>query len=185
MRRQNLLFSVLLLIAFMGAAFITVSGQDSAWAQAQQVGSDTGLKLPRFVSLKSGRVNVRVGPGRQYDVVWTYQRAGLPVEIIAEYDNWRKIRDSEGDEGWIYHGLLSGRRTVLVTPWETETPTNARASDRSSARTTLLLEPQVLGDVEECTSNWCRIAGFSDGEEWRGWVEKNRLWGVYPDEEIE
>ena len=80
----------------------------------------TGLPLPRFVSLKSNNVNVRRGPGQDYDVAFTFVRAGLPVEITDEFDNWRKIRDSEGSEGWVFHSLLSGKRTAIVAPWEAE-----------------------------------------------------------------
>ena len=71
--------------------------------------------MPRFVSLKSDKVNVRGGPTKDHDVTWIYTRAGLPVEITAEFDNWRRIRDWEGSEGWVYHSLLSGRRTAMVT----------------------------------------------------------------------
>src|SRR5688572_3042889 len=78
----------------------------------------TGLPLPRFVSLKSNNVNVRRGPGQDYDVVFTYVREGLPVEITDEFENWRKIRDSDGSEGWVFHSLLAGKRTAIVAPWE-------------------------------------------------------------------
>src|SRR5262247_4652124 len=79
-------------------------------------GPKGGLPTPRFVSLKPDRVNVRGGPTRDHDVTFVYTRAGLPVEITAESDNWRRIRDWEGSEGWVYHSLLSGRRTAVVTP---------------------------------------------------------------------
>src|SRR5579864_9256912 len=75
----------------------------------------SGLPVPRYVSLKSDHVNVRAGPTKDNDVAWVYTRAGLPVEITAELDNWRRVRDSEGAEGWVYHSLLSGRRTAVVT----------------------------------------------------------------------
>ena len=79
-------------------------------------GPKSGLPVPRFVSLKPDRVNVRGGPTRDHEVTFVYTRAGLPVEITAESDNWRRIRDWEGSEGWVYHSLLSGRRTAVVTP---------------------------------------------------------------------
>src|ERR671931_2204472 len=79
-------------------------------------GPKSGLPMPRFVSLKPDRVNVRGGPTRDHEVSFVYTRAGLPVEITAESDNWRRIRDWEGSEGWVYHSLLSGRRTAVVTP---------------------------------------------------------------------
>jgi SH3-like domain-containing protein len=87
----------------------------AAGQAAGEIGSGTksGLPVPRFVSLKPDRVNVRGGPTRDHDVTFVYTRAGLPVEITAESDNWRRIRDSEGSEGWVYHSLLSGG----APPW--------------------------------------------------------------------
>ena len=78
----------------------------------------SGLPLPRFVSLKSGRVNSRIGPGLNYSVDWLYLKPGLPMEIIQEYDNWRRVRDADGAEGWINQSLLSGRRTAIAAPWQ-------------------------------------------------------------------
>src|SRR4029077_21108216 len=79
-------------------------------------GSVSGLPVPRFVSLKSDRVNVRSGPNKDQEVRWVYTHAGMPVEITAEFENWRRIRDWEGAEGWVYHSLLSGKRTAMVLP---------------------------------------------------------------------
>ena len=84
------------------------------FAAADPVGPVTGLPLPRYASLKTDRVNLREGPSKDHATKWVYQRAGLPVEITAEFDIWRKVRDSEGVEGWVLHSLLSGRRTALV-----------------------------------------------------------------------
>src|SRR6202023_3782272 len=86
--------------------------------RAEQIGSASGLPVPRYVSLKSDRVNLREGPSKDHRTVWVFQRAGLPVEITAEFETWRKVRDSEGSEGWVLHSLLSGRRTALVAPWK-------------------------------------------------------------------
>lgn len=85
-------------------------------AQNMTVGS-SGLPVPRFVSLKSDSVNVRQGPSRDQAVIWRYVRAGMPVEITQEFENWRRIRDFEGGEGWVFHSLLSGTRTAIVAPW--------------------------------------------------------------------
>jgi SH3-like domain-containing protein len=76
----------------------------------------SGLPLPRFVSLKAGRVNVRVGPGEDYKVAWVFTKSQLPVEVIQEFDTWRRIRDSDGQMGWVFHSLLSAKRTAVVTP---------------------------------------------------------------------
>ena len=77
-------------------------------------GRSTGLPVPRFVSLEADRVYLRYGPGREYPVSWVLARKGLPVEIIAEFDTWRKVKLHDGDEGWIYASLLSSRRTAMI-----------------------------------------------------------------------
>src|SRR5687768_4394476 len=86
----------------------------TAAAHADFTGSVSGLPVPRYVSLKADKVNMHIGPAKHYETKWVYQRAGLPVEITAEFENWRRIRDSDGTEGWVYHSLLSGRRTGVV-----------------------------------------------------------------------
>lgn len=141
----------------------------------------SGLPVPRFVSLKSDHVNVRVGPTKDNDVSWIYTRSSLPVEITAEFENWRRIRDSEGAEGWVYHSLLSGRRTAVVTAKVKEdlTPLHDRADPGSAVAARL--EPGVLATVRRCAGGWCRISGSG----FDGWIEQQRLWGVYPDEKIE
>ncbi|HET9272691.1 MAG TPA: SH3 domain-containing protein, partial [Methyloceanibacter sp.] len=90
------------------------------------------LPVPRFVSLKSDKVNVRRGPSTDQAIVWVFSRAGLPVEVIAESDNWRRVRDSEGADGWVFHSLLSGRRTVLVAPWSKSEESVPLYSSRSA-----------------------------------------------------
>src|SRR3954470_16731832 len=100
--------------AVLAGALLSVSGSNGFSAKDAAV-SSSGLPVPRYVSLKSDHVNVRAGPTKDNDVAWVYTRAGLPVEITAEFENWRRVRDSEGAEGWVYHSLLSGRRTAVVT----------------------------------------------------------------------
>jgi len=143
----------------------------------------SGLPLPRFVSLRAERVNVRSGPTKDNDVNWVYTRVGLPVEIIAEYDNWRRIRDWEGAEGWVLHSLLGGRRTALVSA-----PAKAvddfvalhASADKQSA-ITARVQSGVIGTVKRCSAQWCRITG----QGFDGWIEQERLWGVYPDETVD
>jgi SH3-like domain-containing protein len=149
-------------------------------ASAQlRIGPISGLPLPRFVSLKSDQVNVRRGPRETYDVAWTFVKVGLPVEVLEEYDTWRKIRDSDGEEGWVFHSLLAGKRTALVGPWLTE-PVELRRNPEPGAQVVALLEPNVLGDVIACDHDWCRLRG----EGFDGWLPQNMLWGVYPGEVI-
>ncbi|WP_342640729.1 SH3 domain-containing protein [Rhodoligotrophos ferricapiens] len=141
----------------------------------------SGQPLPRFVSLKSDKVNVRRGPSSDHQVAWVYSRRNLPVEIIAEFENWRRIRDSDGEEGWVYHSLLSSRRTVLVSPWKTGQTVMMVQQASDGSRPVAKVESGVLGVIEQCTGQWCRVeaGGYS------GWLPQNMLWGVYPGEKIE
>jgi SH3-like domain-containing protein len=152
-----------------------------ALSAAEQAGSATGLQLPRFASLKTDRVNLREGPSKDHPTKWVFQRAGLPVEITAEFETWRKVRDSEGAEGWVLHSLLSGRRTALVAPWKHGETFKlfVRASDSSDIAATL--QSGVLGDIRTCDGHWCRI----EGEGFDGYIQQTNLWGVYPGDRVE
>jgi len=153
----------------------------AAAAGAEQLGPASGLPLPRFVSLKADKVNMHIGPAKNHEVKWLYQRAGLPVEITAEFENWRRIRDSDGTEGWVYHSLLSGRRTGVVTAKSKDEliPLHERADGKSAV--IAQLQPGVLGSVKRCNSGWCRM----QGQGFDGWIPQDRLWGVYPNEKVE
>lgn len=145
----------------------------------------SGLPVPRFVSLKSDRVNLRNGPGTEYPTSWVFQRAGLPVEVIKEYEGWRQVRDAEGSTGWVLHSLLSGRRTALVMPWELKgdgpRPQIAlRASDSASARSVVSIEAGVIANVHSCDGRWCYVSI----ESFKGYLEQAKLWGVYPNEVV-
>jgi SH3-like domain-containing protein len=144
-------------------------------------GPKSGLPVPRFVSLKPDRVNVRGGPTRDHDVTFVYTRAGLPVEITAESDNWRRIRDWEGSEGWVYHSLLSGRRTAVVMPKDKTALVPLRDSADANSAVVAQLQAGVLAAVKHCTGSWCRIAGNN----FDGWIVQEQLWGVYPNEKVE
>lgn len=150
-------------------------------AAAQQIGQETGLPLPRFVSLKSPEVNVRVGPGSDYPVAWTYVRNGFPVEITQEFDNWRRVRDWEGNEGWVLGNLLAGARTVIVLPGDAGTPIAVHAQTSTDSQVVARLEPGVISPVDRCEDGWCRL---SDSR-FTGWVEQDLVWGVYPDEDFD
>lgn len=140
-------------------------------------GSKTGLKLPRFASLKSSEVNLRTGPGKRYPVDWVLTYRNMPVEIIGEFDGWRKVRDWKGSVGWVHRSMLSGRRWAMVRKGvqplfrapETTAPLVAR------------IEPKAIGRVLECQKIWCRI-DFSGFE---GWMRRAQFWGVYPGESID
>lgn len=148
-------------------------------AVAQQVGP-SGLPLPRFVSLRANRVNLRVGPGTNYAVEWMYTRSGVPMEIIQEYDNWRRVRDAEGAEGWINQSLLSGNRTAVAAPWHKgkDVQINLYREANRGSPIRAILEPGVITSVRACNGDWCEV----DTSGHRGWVEQAQLWGVYPGE---
>ncbi len=151
-----------------------------AHAQGTTIGQ-SGLKVPRFVSLKSDRVNVRAGPSTDHKVKWVFRRAGLPVEIVSEFDNWRQIRDSEGEEGWVFHSLLSGRRTALISPWQSVgTLVPLLRSPREDAPIALEAQIGVQVDIKECKKGWCEVIA----KKYTGWLKSNLLWGVYPNEEV-
>lgn len=171
-------------LGLLGLALAAGIGAGTARAANDiATGSQSGLPVPRFVSLKSDRVNVRGGPTKDHEVAWVFTRSGLPVEITAEYDNWRRIRDWEGSEGWVYHSLLSGRRTALIAgnPKAGGAPVSVHESADAHSRVTARLEAGVLGSVKRCSGKWCRIVG----EGFDGWIEQERLWGVYPNEKFE
>ena len=171
--------------ALLSLGMLTVGGLtpavDSASAQAVGPGR-SGLPIPRFVSLKSSRVNLRIGPGRTYPVDWMYMKAGLPVEVIQEYDNWRRVRDSEGAEGWINQSLLSGKRTGIATPWNIgkEATVSLLREPSADSRLVATIEPGVLGQIERCDGKWCDMR-FGN---LRGYVSQALIWGAYPDEQI-
>jgi SH3-like domain-containing protein len=171
------------------AALIACLAGAAAQAQEPPGGRrGTGLPVPRYVSLKTDRVNLREGPSKDHRTAWVFQRAGLPVEIVAEYETWRRIRDAEGTEGWVLHSLLSGRRTALVMPWaKGETPPiPLLESGEERAVVLARLQPGVIVNVKQCTGTWCRVAVVMDGaRDLDGFIRQDRLWGVYPNEKVE
>ncbi|MEQ8697411.1 MAG: SH3 domain-containing protein [Bauldia litoralis] len=148
-------------------------------APGAQIGP-SGLPVPRFVSLKASRVNVRVGPGEDYKIAWVFVKPGLPIEVVQEYDNWRRVRDADGTMGWIFQSLLSGKRTAVVAPWAGGDPRPIPSSAAPSSTITAYLEPGVMGEIDRCQQGFCKISGSG----FSGWIDREQLWGVYPDEEI-
>ena len=141
------------------------------------VGCVTNLPLPRYVSLKGSEGNARRGPGLTHRIDWVFTRAGMPLMITAEYENWRRVEDHEGAGGWVHYSLLSGVRTALVTLDMAE----FRDAPSETAPVVAQAEMGVIGRVQECNLDWCRVA--LDGQ--RGWVLKSAIWGVKPDEKVD
>jgi SH3-like domain-containing protein len=141
------------------------------------VGCVTNLPLPRFVSLKGSEGNARRGPGLTHRIDWVFTRAGMPLKITAEFENWRRVEDFEGAGGWVHYSLLSGVRSALVTLDMAE----LHDAPEDDATVVAQAELGVIGRILECNSAWCRIA--LDGT--RGWIRKSAIWGVREDELVE
>lgn len=147
----------------------------------QIVTGPSGLPLPRFVTLKADKVNVRRGPSSDHEVAWVFQRKGYPVEIVAEFENWRRVRDSDGDEGWILQSMLTGKRSAVVAPWRNGKALPLRSSTDERAAVVAQLEPGVMGQVKSCDGAWCEL----DAQGYDGYVQQDMLWGVYPGEQVD
>jgi len=161
----------------------------TVFATAQPAGTGSsfpggsGLPVPRFVSLKSDRVNMRNGPGTDYPTAWVYRRAGLPLEVIKEFEGWRQVRDADGSAGWVLQSFLSGRRTALVLPWEIKLgsapPKVAlRRNDSERSRPVAMIEAGVIANLSTCDGRWCLV----NIDKFQGYIEQKKLWGVYEGE---
>ena len=158
---------------------VLVAGLAAPSAKAQ-----TDLPIPRFVSLGTSEANLRTGPGQRYPIEWVYVREGLPIEVVAEFDTWRRVRDWEGVEGWVHQRLLSGRRTVIQISDGIET---LYAEPTVDSTPVARVEPGVIADLLACPApsegvgDWCFLS--VDGQ--RGWMPRAVLWGVYTAEAVE
>ncbi|MGI4940877.1 MAG: SH3 domain-containing protein, partial [Janthinobacterium lividum] len=148
-----------------------------------QKGSNTGLPLPRFATLRSDEVNFRSGPGTRYPIEWVYKRRDLPVQIEREFEVWRLVRDQEGVKGWVHQATLAPRRTAIVIGAPSGPEQALRRDARDDASPVARLKPGVIVRLRACeaTSPWCQ-AQVGD---YRGWMKRTDLWGVSPDEAIQ
>ncbi|MGL4319961.1 MAG: SH3 domain-containing protein [Paracoccaceae bacterium] len=137
----------------------------------------TNLPIPRFVTLKTNEGNARRGPGLTHRIDWVFTRAGMPLRVTAEFENWRRVEDQEGVGGWVHYTLLSGSRSALVIAELAD----FRDDPDDAARAAFQAEAGVVGRLLECSADWCRMS--VDGS--RAWVRKSALWGVVPGEVVE
>lgn len=140
----------------------------------QQRPGITGRPLPRFASLRSNKVNLRTGPGARYPIDWVFQRRGLPVEIIDEFDTWRRIRDWQGTVGWVHQSMLQSQRHVLVTG---KSRMLRRGPEEGTAGAAIV-EAGVVGILGSCQEVWCEV----DAKGFQGWLRRDEFYGVYPNE---
>jgi SH3-like domain-containing protein len=141
------------------------------------VGPETNLPLPRYVSLKTSEGNVRRGPSLSHRIDWVFVREDMPLQITAEYGNWRRVIDREGLGGWVHYSLLSGSRTVIVD----QDMLPLRSRPEPDAPEVALLQIGVIARLGQCDLDWCRLTAGG----YRGWAPKTALWGVGPDEILE
>ena len=156
-----------------------IFGSVSIANAAEENESETGLALPRMVSLRSSLINVRSGPGSRYPIEWVYKQKGAPVEIIAEFELWRKIRDWEGSETWVHKAMLSGRRFIkVINPGEN----NIYDKPESDSRIIAKAEDGVVGEIEKCpTPDGMCLIKF---DTIKGWMPRKYLYGIYKNEVI-
>ncbi|WP_325678799.1 SH3 domain-containing protein [Rhodopila sp.] len=135
-------------------------------------------KLPRFVSLRADEVNMRVGPGSRYRIVWVYKRRDLPVEIQREFENWRWVEDPDGIKGWVHQATLMGRRSFIVQKQDA----TLRSDPSDSASAVAILKPGVIGRIRSCeaASDWCYVQTSG----YRGYLRRAQFWGALPNEAI-
>jgi SH3-like domain-containing protein len=165
--------------SIIGQKHKTQSNAEAKTDGTTQLGA-SGLPIPRFVTLKAEKVNVRKGPSSDHPVAWVFQSKGLPVEIIAEFETWRRVRDSEGAEGWILQNMLSGKRNILVAPWRKDQFTALHNDATKQSGLVANLSAGAMGEVKSCDGAWCDVSvgGYS------GYVEQSMLWGAYPGEVV-
>jgi SH3-like domain-containing protein len=146
-------------------------------ASIKKPNGETNLPTPRFVSIKSDEVNVRAGPGDSYPIKWVIIKKELPVEIIQEFEHWRKIRDISGDEGWVHSAMVTGIRTAIILD-KTWDITN---KPEKTSKIIATIEKGVVVDINKCNINACEVRI----ENVDGWIERTALWGIYKNELIE
>ena len=185
--RRELQKLIFIAIFFSSTTLAGIAGEQAtseAPGKAEaEAAAPSGQPLPRFVSLKSDKINLRAGPGLEYPISWVFRRAGLPVEVIKEFEGWRQVRDAEGVTGWVLQTFLSRRRTSLVAPWDVKPETSPpqipiRSGDSERSREVAILEAGVVADVHTCDGAWCEVSV----DTYRGYIEQKKLWGVYDGE---
>ena len=145
--------------------------------EAKIVVQGSGLPVPRFVSLKSNKVNMRVGPGREYPLSWVYTQKNLPLKVIAEFDVWRKVMDHEGTTGWVHSQLVTLKRYALIQSRLTKL---YRKADNTSP-VVAVADKGVLLELQVCEPSWCRVAS----DEVRAFVRREDIWGVLESERLD
>ena len=158
-------------LAGLGAGLAMIAGDGGALA------AETKKALPYYASINAGRARMRTGPDKTYPASWLYQRADLPVRVVAVFKQWRKVEDPDGTQGWMLAALLSERRTAIVRGQQ---PADMRERPAAGAKLAWRAAPGVVGRLSECGNGWCRF----DVKGQVGFIEGAHLWGVEPIERL-
>lgn len=161
---------------FSGSPTWALDSVNAELPEVKTVIRGSGLAVPRFVSLKSNTVNMRVGPGHEYPLQWVYVRKNLPLKVISEFDVWRKVVDHEGVIGWVHGQLVSLKRYAVITSANAK----LRGAPHQDAAVAAIVESGVLMEIDYCERQWCRLSSTTI----RGWLERSKFWGVLPDEDL-
>ena len=145
-----------------------------AYAQPETV------RIPRFSSLKSNNISMRVGPGYNYSILWEYHRTHLPLEIIAEFEDWRKIRDYTGDTGWIHKSMMSQKRYVLIL----QDNLMLRKGEDIDSKPVARFQKNALAQVIQCNALNCLLLAKTPASTIKGWAPRRALWGLYGHEAV-
>jgi SH3-like domain-containing protein len=164
------------IIRALGAVLLVLLGTRAPAAPPRP--QDGALKVPRFVSLHSDKINLRTGPGRQYPIEWVLTRKDMPVEIVAQYEHWRQIREWDGTTGWVQEHMVDGKRFAIVEKGARDRPLYA-APDAASG-IVARAQPGAIAHLAECRGPWCRI----EAARVSGWIRRGDIWGAYPDESV-
>ncbi len=176
-----------LIVSWFIVGFVAVFFLTPSFAQAPA--NPSGLQLPRFASTHSKPINVRVGPGTKYEIAWIYVKSKIPVEIIKEFDTWRKIRDFSGQEGWVHQSLLSGKRIGRINiAADEQIALYAKPSNQSDIRAQIGALYPV--DLVQCNGKWCKVeVSFKNKKDklasLSGYIEQIKIWGVYKNEKFD
>ena len=171
LRASWLALGCALTLALAGCGEHASEGKDCPLAERQRTSS--GFCVPRWVSLKKGEVNARKGPGKDYPTIWTYHAKGLPVQVVAETEDWRRICDSQGVASWVSRAMVDGRRTVIVLG---NTAMALRGKPLNTGPPAGALNAQTLASLDRCQGPWCKVKVGSVS----GWAPAQSLWGVAP-----
>ncbi|ACG76444.1 conserved hypothetical protein [Phenylobacterium zucineum HLK1] len=140
-------------------------------AAAAERATPSGLPVPRYISLKFGKVNARAGPGDDHRLLWVYRARGLPVQVVAETSEWRRICDPEGGLAWVHRRVTDGRRSVMNLQ-----PAAAPLlrKPKAGAETVAYLRPKAMASLVRCQKGWCKVKA----DRATGWVREGALWGT-------